>query len=560
MPKTNDKTTGSARRLPFNFEAEQAVLGAVLISQEAPSSILTELKKSDFYAKEHQIIFETMQKLFFTKNHTYFDYIILTSELETQGLLDTVGGVGYLMTLTNVLPSATNYQYYVDIVKRDSVLRQLISAGGDIIENAYGSDNREESLQFAESKIFGISQSSEKTELEHIRGSLEEVVEDFEMCFENPDAKRGLPTGFPGLDHYTNGFQKGDLIILAARPSFGKSSLAVNFVQNAAVKYKKTCAIFSLEMPRAQLARRMASSIAKEYCKTITMEKILRGDLNENEQRNFRKAINVLAEAPIYIDDNSMITPSEIKSKCRRLKNDPSCGLDFVMIDYLQLMSSDKGRTDSRQQEVSDISRNLKILAKELEVPVLALSQLSRAVEQRTGDHKPQLSDLRETGAIEQDADIVMFIHRPSRYSDTNKDASLDPTQAFLILAKHRNGALGEIPLIWDGATTTFRSTEKDANIASLESTAPPPILPENREAYEKVSKELTEAPLPDDDIFDEPPIDMAPPPDDNNYIPDIPPEENESATKPQPSTIPHINPDDFNSNEDEDEDDPLFD
>ena len=499
------KKTPSARKLPFSFEAEQAVLGAVLISQDAPSTILTSLKKTDFYTKEHQIIFDTMQELFVKKNHTYFDHIILTSELESKGLLDTVGGVNYLITLTNVLPTATNFEYYVDIVKNNATLRSLINAGGEIIENAYSNPDGEESLSFAEDLVYSISQTHDTSNLEHIRDSLEDVVEDFDMCFQNPDAKKGMLTGFPGLDHYTNGFQKGDLIILAARPSFGKSSLAVNFVQNAALKYKKTCAIFSLEMPRIQLARRMACSLAKEYCKTISMEKVIRGDLNETEQRNFRKAVNKLAEANIFIDDNSNNTPAEIKSKCMRLKNDPSCGLDFVMIDYLQLMSSGKNyRGDSRQQEVSDISRNLKIMAKDLGVPVLALSQLSRAVEQRTaGDHKPQLSDLRETGAIEQDADIVMFIHRPIRYADTNKDASLDPTQAFLILAKHRNGALGDIPLIWDGATTTFRSTEKDANIASLEATAPPPITPQNQQAFQKISEELTST---EDDIFDVPP------------------------------------------------------
>ena len=526
MPQKKESAGNVGRRLPYNFEAEQAVLGAVLISQEAPAVILTELNKNDFYTKEHQIIFDTMQTLFVKKNHTYFDHIILTSELESQGLLETVGGVGYLITLTNVLPSATNYQYYIDIVKRDSTLRQLISAGGEIIENSYSSDDRESALGFAESKIYAISQTTDHSALEHIKGSLEEVVEDFEMCFQNPDAKRGLPSGFPGLDHYTNGFQKGDLIILAARPSFGKSSLAINFVQNMAIKDHKTCAIFSLEMPRVQLARRMAVSIAKETCKSISMEKVMRGDLNEDEQRKFRKAVNILAEAPIFIDENSMNTPAEIKSKCMRLKNDPTCGLDFVMIDYLQLMSSGR-RVESRQQEVTDISRNLKIMAKELGVPVLALSQLSRAVEQRAGDHKPQLSDLRETGAIEQDADIVMFIHRPSRYSDTNKDGSLDPTQAFLILAKHRNGPLGEIPLIWDGSSTTFKSTEKDANLASLEATAPPPILPQNREAFEKVSKELEAVENFDDNIFDtEPPApepNLPPPPE------EIPPPEPEA-------------------------------
>ena len=336
------KKTPSARKLPFSFEAKQAVLGAVLISQDAPSTILTSLKKTDFYTKEHQIIFDTMQELFVKKNHTYFDHIILTSELESKGLLDTVGGVNYLITLTNVLPTATNFEYYVDIVKNNATLRSLINAGGEIIENAYSNPDGEESLSFAEDLVYSISQTHDTSNLEHIRDSLEDVVEDFEMCFQNPDAKKGMLTGFPGLDHYTNGFQKGDLIILAARPSFGKSSLAVNFVQNAALKYKKTCAIFSLEMPRIQLARRMACSLAKEYCKTISMEKVIRGDLNETEQRNFRKAVNKLAEANIFIDDNSNNTPAEIKSKCMRLKNDPSCGLDFVMIDYLQLMSSGK--------------------------------------------------------------------------------------------------------------------------------------------------------------------------------------------------------------------------
>ncbi len=552
MPqKEASKKNAAARRLPYNFEAEQAVLGAVLISQEAPSVILTELRKNDFYTREHQIIFDTMQTLFVKKNHTYFDHIILTSELESQGLLETVGGVSYLITLTNVLPSATNYQYYVDIVKRDSTLRQLIAAGGEIIENAYASDDRESALGFAESKIYAISQTADHSALEHIKGSLEKVIEEFELCFQNPDAKRGVFTGYPGLDHCTNGFQKGELIILAARPAFGKSSLALNFVQNMAIKYNKTCAIFNLEMSKEDLARRMAVSIAKEHCRTISMEKVKRGDLNEDEQRKFRQAINQLADTKIYLDESGYNTPAEIKSKCMRLKNDPSCGLDFVMIDYLQLMSNG-GRSEGRQQEVSDISRNLKLMAKELGVPVLALSQLSRGVEQRTfGDHKPQLSDLRESGAIEQDADIVMFIHRPSNYADVNKDGSLDPTQVFLIVAKHRNGPLAEIPLIWDGATTTFRSTEKDANIASLEATAPPPITQENRAAFEKVSKELEAVGNVDDGIFNAPPIDEIPPEIPPELPDDIPPAEPPfEPTEPVNNNAPADADDDF---------DPIF-
>ncbi len=545
------------RKLPYNFEAEQAVLGAVLISQEAPSIILSELKEDDFLSKEHQIIFGTMQTLFIKKNHTYFDHIILTSELESKGLLDAVGGISYLLTLTDKLPSSTNFQYYVDIVKRDSILRKLIQAGGEIIEDAYTSDDMVKSLQSAENSIYKISQVSEHSSLEHIRSSLEKVIADFELCFQNPNAKRGLETGLVGLDHYTNGFQKGDLIILAARPSFGKSALALNMVQHMAVKCKKSCAVFSLEMPKEQLSRRMACSISG-----VDMAKVLRGDLeDEQEQRRFRQAISVLADAPIFIDDSSMNTPAEILSKCRRLKNDPAYGLDFVMIDYLQLMNvGPRSKADSRQQEVSEISRSLKVIAKELNVPVLALSQLSRAVESRTGDHKPQLSDLRETGSIEQDADIVMFIHRPSRYQDTNKNQDMDQSQAFLVLAKHRNGALGDIPMHWDGGTTTFTSTARDLETASLESTAPPPISEKSKRAFEKIARELQGNSAEIDDIFDStpPPIPPAPTQDDMPYdVPNV-----EPAPEPpfDDEIISAVTPENSQNNNPNTDDDPLFD
>ncbi len=545
--KRTKNSSDTGRKLPYNFEAEQAVLGAVLISQDAPSVILSELKEDDFLSKEHQIIFGAMQTLFLKKNHTYFDHIILTSELESQGLLDAVGGISYLLSLTERLPSSTNFQYYVDIVKRDSTLRKLIQAGGEIIEDAYSSDDKDQSLQFAESAIYKISQNTEHSQLEHIRSSLERVIDDFELCYQDPNAKRGLETGLVGLDHYTNGFQKGDLIILAARPSFGKSALALNMVQHMAVELKKSCAVFSLEMPREQLSRRMACSLSG-----VSMAKVLRGDLeDEQEQRRFRNAISVLANAPIFIDDSSMNTPAEILAKCRRLKNDPAYGLDFVMIDYLQLMNTGpKSKADSRQQEVAEISRSLKVLAKELNVPVLALSQLSRAVESRTGDHRPQLSDLRETGSIEQDADIVMFIHRPSRYSDTNKDNTMDQSQAFLILAKHRNGALGDIPMHWDGATTTFRSTAKDLDTASLEGTAPPPISEKSRRAFEKVSQELKESSDIADEIFD-----TTPPPE-PDFLPPPPPPPADSLEDFVISDQPVVNQTTKNANDD----DPIFD
>ena len=554
------------RKLPYNFEAEQAVLGAVLISQEAPSIILSELKEEDFLSKEHQIIFATMQALFIKKNHTYFDHIILTSELESKGLLDSVGGVSYLLALTDKLPSSTNFQYYVDIVKRDSILRKLIQTGGEIIEDAYSSDDMNRSLQFAENSIYRISQVSEHSELEHIRTSLEKVIDDFELCYQNPNAKRGIETGLVGLDHYTNGFQKGDLIILAARPSFGKSALALNMVQHMAVKGRKSCAVFSLEMPREQLSRRMACSISG-----VDMAKVLRGDLEEEqEQRRFRNAISVLADSPIFIDDSSMNTPAEILSKCRRLKNDPAYGLDFVMIDYLQLMNTGpKSKADSRQQEVSEISRSLKVIAKELNVPVLALSQLSRAVESRAGDHKPQLSDLRETGSIEQDADIVMFIHRPSRYQDTNKNQDMDQSQAYLILAKHRNGALADIPMHWDGNTTTFTSTARDLETASLESTAPPPISEKSKRAFAKVAQELRGINSDVEDIFDSTPPPLPPEPEQNDItmdspildmpVDDLPPLQPEPEDFSPPSETETGSPESV-ENKSKADDDPLFD
>ncbi len=508
--KTQNSTPLSARKLPFNYEAEQAVLGSVLLSQDASLVILNELKSTDFYAHEHQIIFDAMQSLFSKANNPIIDHITLTSELNTRGQLETVGGMSYLARLTNVIPAATNFNYYMDIVKRDSVLRQLIDAGGKIVDESYTAEDMDHALSDAEARIYAISQKTDRSSLEPIRASLTNVLGEFDEAFQNPGSNRGLSTGFAGLDMLTNGFKAGEIIQLAARPGVGKTSLALNIATHVAVYDKKPVAIFSLEMPKVQLARRIASSVAN-----VSMTKVLRGELNENEQRRFRQAISALADVPIYIDDSSMNTPAEILSKCRRMKNDKNRGLSFVVIDYMGLMKAGGRSYDNdRQQEISDISRNLKIMAKELDVPVLVLSQLNRAVEGRK-DHRPMLSDLRESGSIEQDADIVMFIYKSDQYRDL-MESEVEEGVAELIIAKNRNGAQGTIKLQWNGETTTFSNMPADADKASLQSTAPP--LPKQyKEAYDRAKQPPTEISDFDDSVFDTPQPSPEPPVEPNN-------------------------------------------
>lgn len=497
MAQSQNNTT-NARKLPFNYEAEQAVLGAVLLSQDASLVILNELKGRDFYAHEHQIIFDAMLRLFSKTNNPIIDHITLTSELSAHNELETVGGMSYLARLTNVIPSATNFNYYMEIVKRDSVLRQLIEAGGKIVEESYGADDMEAALTDAEAMIYSISEKNEHSALEHIGPSLTEVLSNFEEAFQNPDAKRGLETGLAGLDMITNGLQKGNLLILAARPGVGKTAMALNIATHTALYQKNPVAIFSLEMPAVELAQRIASSVAG-----ISGQKVGRGELDENEQRKFRQALAALADAPIYIDTNSRNTPNEILHKCRRMKQDKNKGLSLVVIDYIGLMKMEgRGWENNRQQEISEISRSLKIMAKELNVPVLALSQLNRAVDGRK-DHRPVLSDLRESGSIEQDADIVMFIYKSEQYRDLS-ESEIEQGIAELIIAKNRNGAQGTIKLRWDGETTTFSNMPEDVDKQSLQSTAPPRPKKYD-EAYKKAQQPMEEVSDFDDSVFEAP-------------------------------------------------------
>lgn len=435
--------------MPHNIEAEQAVLGSIIIDIQAQADIFALIKEEDFYSQAHKEIYRVMMKIY--QKTTPVDFITLTTQLDQDKILDKVGGIDYINTLLNVVPSAARFKYYCDIVKGDSVKRKLIHAGQKIIEEAYDSQDKEKSLQFAEKEIFDIAENQSKSALEHVgipNGAVKKVIDKFNNIARDPTSLKGIPTGYRDFDFITNGLQNSDLILLAARPGVGKTSFSMNILVNAAVEHGKKCAIFSLEMARDQLMQRAICSLAK-----VPMSKALNGSMGGDEWQRIWKAAQKLEQSGLYIDDSSLTTPADLLTKCRRLKAKE--GLDLVMIDYIQLMSSGSTRkNDTRQNEVGDISRSLKIAAKELNVPIIALSQLSRNVEGRQGDHRPMLSDLRDSGAIEQDADIVLFLYNPDKYRDVEHD---DPPGTIeLIIAKHRNGGTGTVKLRWIGEYTTF--------------------------------------------------------------------------------------------------------
>ena len=447
------------RIMPNNFEAEQAVLGCALIDSEICLNIVGKLDESDFYNETHRHIFHAIKDL--QKNSINVDFVTVSDYLDRKGLINSVGGMAYITTLTNVVPSAAGYTHYVEIVRKSSVLRQIIITCGDTITKAYDKDSDESILGATEKALYEIAERDQSGALERIEFPLEKVINRIEEIHKDAGSTRGLKTGFYQIDKATNGLQKSDLVIIAARPGVGKTSLAMNIVSNAALDSKAKCAVFSLEMGREQLAQRMLFSVAN-----VSMAKALRGDLNESDWAKIWKAEKKLKDADIFIDDNAMNTPSQVLAKCRKLKREK--GLDLIAIDYLGLMKSDE-KTDNRQNEVASISRQLKILAKEINVPVLALCQLNRSVEQRDNGKpgKPVLSDLRESGSIEQDADMVWFIHRDMSAKEIAEDKTGNYT-AELIIAKFRNGQPGSVYIGWDGQRTSFYNLEKDANEQSL--------------------------------------------------------------------------------------------
>ena len=442
--------------LPNSLEAEQAILGCILLDSDAQMEILSKLKKEDFYAESHKNIFDCMLKI--NIKGIPVDFVTLTNQLEVDKKLETVGGIDYITFLTNVVPSAANFQHYMNIVKNNSVRRHLVFEAQQIIKEAFDSEDGDKAMQFAEKKIFDLSQKESTSELEHVGkpgGTLTNVLREMSELAENKGKMRGIPTGFKEFDAITNGLQKSALILLAARPGVGKTSFAMNIAVHAALNEGKKVAVFDLEMSREQLMQRALASLAK-----VNLGKVLRGDLDSEEWKRIWTAEKKLAQSGIYVDDSSMVTPFDIISKCRKLKM--TDGLDLIVIDYLQLMTMGKQNRESRQQEVSDLTRVLKIAARELDVPIIVLSQLSRAVETRE-DHRPVLSDLRESGSIEQDADIVLFLYNPEKYNDVVTQD--EPGTVYLLISKHRSGSTGEVKLKWVGEYTTYLNHDEKVQV-----------------------------------------------------------------------------------------------
>jgi len=460
-PKSKPTKYSDARTLPHSIEAEQCVLGCAFIDQDASFNILSTLKEDDFYSETHKIIFRAMHKVF--TNNTPTDFVTVTENLEKNDMLDSIGGIDYLTTLTNIIPSASNYVHYMNIVKNNSVLRQLIGAGQDIINKAYEDINKEEALSFAEQNIFLIGEKEDRGGLTHISVAVNNAISNFEELQKNKGSIRGVPCGIYGLDRITNGFQKGALILIAARPGCGKTSLGMNFINHAAVKCGKKCAIFSLEMSKEEIASRSICSLAY-----VDMGKALKGEMNEKEWKSVLTASKKFNEAEIYIDEGFSKSPLDILGKCRKLKREK--GLDILMIDYLQLMQGPK-EVSGRTQEISDITRTLKMAARELNIPIILLSQLSRQSEGRKV-HRPILSDLRESGSIEQDADMVLFIYRSDMYNDVPENER-EKDIAEIIIAKNRSGKCDTIKTKWVGSITSFLNLDKDANSQSLENSIP---------------------------------------------------------------------------------------
>lgn len=433
----------------YNLEAEQSVLGCILIDQEIAAEIIPSLTEDDFYVESHKNIFCAVKTVY--NNRKPLDLVTISDTLSGLGKLEDVGGISYITELTQITPSAANYKHYIDIVKRDSLNRKLTRAAREIAE--YAGTSPEDALQFAENKIYGISQAQDTSTVVDIRQEgFYDVLDKFNAIENNKDAFRGVMTGFFRLDKLTNGLQKSDLIVIAARPGMGKTSLAMNIVEHAAVYVNKTCAVFSMEMPTLQIKQRLICSNAN-----VSMAAALSGKLSDKDWQRLAAAQARMNKSAVYIDDSARITPAEILSKCRRFKAKDG-RLDLVMVDYIQLMSSGKKGDENRTLEVASITRELKQIAKELQVPVIALSQLRRL---KDGE-KSQLSDLRESGAIEQDADIVMFIDRPDVNASDEEiiKKGIVKGAAELRIAKHRNGELGTLPLRFKGETTKFVDAE----------------------------------------------------------------------------------------------------
>lgn len=433
---------------PHDIEAEQAVLGSMLMDKDAVITSIEVLKEEDFYRDDNKIIYRSMLDLY--NDGMPIDIITVKNDLQSKGSFDLIGGLEYLNLLTEQVPTTANVEQYVEIVEEKSLLRNLVKTANEIIDLGFDSgETAEDIMDQAERKIFDLTQKKNQKGYAVIKDILADSFAQLEELYNRKETVTGVPTGFVDLDFKTSGLHNSDLILIAARPAMGKSAFALNIASHAACSAKVPVAIFSLEMSKEQMVNRILSCEA-----LVDSSKIRTGKIEDDDWVKLARALGPLSEAPIYIDDTPGTTVMEIRAKCRKLKLEKNIGL--VIIDYLQLMQGSSKKHSSREQEISEISRSLKILAKEINVPVIALSQLSRGPESRL-DHRPMLSDLRESGAIEQDADIVMFIYRDDYYNPDTEKKNI----AEIIIAKHRGGSTGTTELRWLGEYTKFANLDK---------------------------------------------------------------------------------------------------
>lgn len=443
-----DNATQALKIPPHSVEAEQSVLGGLMLDNNAWEQVADVLVEKDFYRRDHQLIFNAIEQLM--EKAQPVDVVTLAEFHDQRGELDKVGELAYLGTLARNTPSAANIAAYANIVRERSILRQLIQIGNNIANMAFTPEGRnsEEMLDTAERHVFEIAEKGAKRGggFVQVKEVLSSVVDRIDQLFEQDSGITGLPTGFIDFDEQTSGLQPADLIIVAGRPSMGKTTFAMNIAENAAIQAKAPVAIFSMEMPADSLAMRMLSSLGR-----IDQHRLRTGKLNDEDWPRLTSAIQLLNDAPLFIDDTGGLSPTELRARARRLKREH--GLSLIVVDYLQLMqgSSNGRQAENRATEISEISRSLKALAKELNVPVIALSQLNRSLEQRP-NKRPVMSDLRESGAIEQDADIIVFIYRDEVY---NED-SAEKGKAEIIISKQRNGPIGKIDLTFQGKYTRF--------------------------------------------------------------------------------------------------------
>ena len=434
------------RSLPQSLEAEQSVIGSMIIDKSAIAKSLEKLNDEDFYRDGHKVIFKAIREMF--SQDMAVDLVTLLEYLKSTDNLDKAGGVTYISEISTSVFTSANLEAYIKIVEDKSLLRKLIKSSTAIIEESYNKQDKvDDVLDLAQKKIFDLAEKQGSNDYEPLSTVLERGFIEIERLFNNKGSITGVGSGIRDLDAKTSGFQKGDMVLIAARPSMGKTTFSLNIAENAALREGKSVVIFSLEMPKEQLAYKLLCSEAN-----VDMLKLRTGNLDDDDWERIARATGPLSKAKIYIDDTAGLSVMEMRSKCRKIKMEH--GIDMILIDYLQLMSGSAG-SESRQQEVSEISRSIKALAKEMECPIIALSQLSRAPEQRA-DHRPMLSDLRESGSIEQDADVVMFLYRDEYYNKETEEKNIGEC----IIAKQRNGPVGTVKMAWIGSQSKFANLE----------------------------------------------------------------------------------------------------